>query len=295
MNKNWLNYHHLYYFWLLSKEGSFTKVALKLSIAQSAVSGQINQLEEALDLSLINRTNKRKPIFTEEGKKVLEYANNIFETGDELLQWANTGNTKKESVIRIGALSGLSRNFQFEFIKPALHMPNLKIEVMTGDQSKLVKLLSEHSLDLFLSSHNVSAEGRTTFFSHVLYTSPLVFVISKKGLKGKKDLFSQLAKKRVFLPGKNFEARPELDAFLDSTKINFDVAGEIDDIALLRILAIQSDEIVAIPEMGIKNELKSKELIILENKNRIFQKFYAITRSKKMPSKMISSLINQFK
>lgn len=295
MNKNWLNYHHLYYFWLLSREGSFTKVAEKLSIAQSAVSGQINQLEESLGLSLIDRTNKRKPIFTEEGKKVLEYSNNIFETGDELLQWANRGIIKKESIVKIGALSGLSRNFQYEFIKPALKIQNLKIEVITGDQSKLTKLLSEHSLDLFLSSHNVSSEGRTTFFSHVLYTSPLVFVISKKALDGRKNLDSQLAKKKLFLPGKNFEARPELDAFLDSKKYNVDVAGEVDDIALLRILAIESNEIVAIPEMGIKNELKSKELVILEGENKIFQKFYAITRSKKIPNKIISTLIGQFK
>ena len=116
MNTKWLNYHHLYYFWLLSKEGSFTKVAEKLAIAQSAVSGQINQLEESLGMSLIDRSNKRRPIFTEEGKKVLDYADNIFETGEELLQWARTGSTQKELIIKIGALSGLSRNFQYEFI-----------------------------------------------------------------------------------------------------------------------------------------------------------------------------------
>ena len=295
MNNKWLNYHHLYYFWLLSKEGSFTKVAEKLSIAQSAVSGQINLLEETLGLSLIDRTNKRKPIFTEEGKKVLEYAENIFETGEELLQWANTGSTQKELVIKIGALSGLSRNFQYEFIKPTLKIPHLKIELITGDQSKLTKLLSEHSLDLILSSHNVVSDGRTTFFSHVLYTSPLVFALSKKGLKGSTNLIDQLAKKRIYLPGKNFEARPELDAFLDSRKSPINVAGEIDDIALLRLLAIQSNEIVAIPEMGILNELKSKELIILKNENKIFQRFYAITRSKKTPNKIITQLINQFR
>lgn len=295
MKSKWLNYHHLYYFWLLSKEGSFTKVANKLSIAQSAVSGQINLLEETLGLSLIDRTNKRKPLFTEEGKKVLNYADSIFETGEELLQWANTGSAQKDSIIRIGALSGLSRNFQYEFIKPTLKIPNLKIELTTGDQSKLTKLLSEHNLDLILSSHNVVADGRTTFFSHVLYTSPLVFVISKKGLKGKADLNEHLSKKRIYLPGKNFEARPELDAYLDHKKMRIDVAGEIDDIALLRLLAVQSNEVVAIPEMGVINELKSKEIVILKAENKIFQKFYAITRSKKIPNKTISMLINQFK
>ena len=139
------------------------------------------------------------------------------------------------------------------------------------------------------------SDGRTTFFSHVLYTSPLVFVISKKGLIGNLTLTHQLSKKRIYLPGKNFEARPELDAYLDSQNKTIQVAGEIDDIALLRLLAIQSNEIVAIPEMGIINELKAKELIVLKTENRIFQKFYAITRNKKSPNKTIQSLINQFK
>lgn len=295
MKTKWLNYHHLYYFWLLSKEGSFTKVANNLSIAQSAVSGQINQLEESLGLSLIDRTNKRKPTFTEEGKKILEYADSIFELGEELINWANSGNTQKEQIIKIGALSGLSRNFQYEFIKPILKNNHLKIELTIGDQSKLTKLLSEHNLDLFLSTHNIVSDHRTSFYSHVLYTSPLVFVISKKAFKGSSQLFDQLAKKRLFLPGKNFEARPELDAFLNQKNRPIDIAGEIDDIALLRLLAIQSNEIVAIPEMGIINELKSKELIVLKADHKIFQKFYAITRSKKNPNKIISMLISQFK
>ena len=290
---NWLNYHHLYYFWLLSQEGTFTKVAERLKIAQSAVSEQIHQLEQSLEISLLDRTNKRSPILTEEGIKVLEFAKTIFETGEELQHWAKVGQNKKETILKIGALSGLSRNFQFEFIKPILKTPNLKIEVTTGDQEKLTQMLKDHSLDLILSSHNVIADGRVTFYSHVLHSSPLIFVISKEIQTKNLDLKETLATKKIFLPGKNFEARPELDSFLEKLKCPFQIAGEIEDIALLRILALKSNNIVAIPKMGVINEIASKELKILDSKVKIAQKFYAITRQKRIPNSIISSLINK--
>lgn len=288
---NWLNYHHLYYFWLLSKEGSFTKVAERLSIAQSAVSGQILQLEDSLQMQLLDRTNKRNPILTEEGKKILEYASTIFETGEELQNWVRTGNTNKEVILRVGALSGLSRNFQYEFLRPAIMNENLKIEVTTGDQEKLVRMLREHSLDLILSSHNVVPDGRVTFYSHVLQSSPLIFVTSKKNKLKSKKLKDLLLTHRLFLPGKNFEARPELDSYLEKLKIPLSIGGEIEDIALLRLIALKSDAIVAIPKMGVLNELDSKELVVLDANIQIGQKFYAITRQKRIPNKLIGDLI----
>jgi LysR family transcriptional activator of nhaA len=290
---NWLNYHHLYYFWLLSKEGTFTKVADRLKIAQSAVSGQILQLEESLEMSLLDRSNKRRPVLTEDGRKILEYANTIFETGEELQNWARTGSNKKDTTLKIGALSGLSRNFQFEFIKPILTNPNLKIEVTTGDQEKLIKMLKDHTLDLILSSHNVVADGRITLFSHVLHSSPLIFVTSKKNKIKNKKLKDALSTRRIYLPGKNFEARPELDSFLEKLKSPYQVAGEIDDIALLRLLALKSNDIIAIPQMGVINELTSKDLIIFDSNAKISQKFYAITRQKRIPNSLISFLISK--
>ncbi|MGZ3798463.1 MAG: LysR family transcriptional regulator, partial [Pseudobdellovibrionaceae bacterium] len=169
-----INHHHLFIFWNLAKYGTFIRTAEELSIAQSAVTLQIKNLENILGLELIDRSNKRKPLITEAGRKVLEYADSIFETSFELLKWAKQGELAKKQVLRVGALSGLSRNFQFQFLKPIIGSSHIKIEITTGDQDKLVKLLREHSLDLILSSHNISIEGKSTFHAHVLTKSPLV-------------------------------------------------------------------------------------------------------------------------
>lgn len=290
-----LNYHHLYLFWTLSKEGTFTKTAEKLSIAQSAVTSQIKSLEEILGLILIDRTNRRKPILTEEGKSVLEFANSIFEAGDELLKWAKQGTHQKKQVLRIGAISGLSRNLQFEFLKPILSLKGVRVEVTTGDQEKLIRLLKEHHLDLILSSHNVPADGRVTLHSNVLTTSPLVFVIKKSEKVRGAEIKDYLFQKPLCLPSRIFETRPEIDAYLDRFKFDKELLGEIDDIALLRIFAIKSQAIVVIPEMGIRGEIESGEVHVIAKPKGLEQKFYVISRQKRSRNPIAEMLIEKMK
>lgn len=286
-----LNYHHLFLFWIFTQEGTFTKTANRLSIAQSAVTAQIKNLEDLLGLALIDRKNRRKPILTEDGKSVLEFANSIFETGDELLKWAKLGVQGKAQVLKIGALSGLSRNLQFEFLKPIIGLENIRIEVVTGDQDKLVRLLKEHHLEIILSSHNVPADGRITLHSNVLTSSPFLFVIAKGQKIRGADLEGYLERKPLFLPSRNFEARPEIDAVLDRFKRSKAIRGEIDDIALLRILAIKSGALVVIPEMGIRSEIASGEVHVVAKPKGLEQKFYVISRQKRSRNPIAEMLI----
>ncbi len=285
-----LNHHHLYIFWTLARRGTFSKAAEALHIAQSAVTAQIKSLEGSLGFSLVDRSNKRKPTLTEEGRKVLDYAESIFATSQDLMNWAKGGEPAKVQTLRVGALSGLSRNLQFEFLGPAVGNSGVRIEVTTGDQDRLVRLLAEHSLDIILSSHNVPSNSRVPFHSHVLTSSQVVFVTRSERRLRRRPLEQWLRERRLFIPGKNFEARPELDAILDRiNKVN--LAGEIDDIALLRIFAVRSGAIVAIPKMGVKGELAAGELVCVGTTN-VKQKFYGITRQKKFPNRLIQELIS---
>lgn len=287
-----LNHHHLFIFWTFARTGTFTNAAKSLSIAQSAVTSQIKQLEDVLELRLIDRSNRRRPELTSDGRRVLDYADLIFESSQELLKWATKGEAPKANVLRIGAISGLSRNLQYEFLKPVLEDPSIKINVFTGEQENLVRLLKDHSLDAVLSSHNVRSDGKISFYSHVLTSSPLVFVTrAEKRLKKTGALAHRLEEKPLFLPGPGFEIRPELDAYLEGLKSPFRVAGEVDDIALLRIIALRSNAVVAMPEMGVKGDIQKKDLVVLARVSGIEQRFYAITRQKRVPNKTIEELI----
>lgn len=289
-----LNHHHLYIFWIFGKTGSFTKTAEEIRIAQSAVTLQIKQLEDALGLLLIDRTNPRKPSLTSEGLRVLEYADSIFEFSRELINWATKGELPNQKTLRIGAISGLSRNLQYEFISPFVSQPEYKFYITTGDQKKLIDLLLEHSLDVVLTSRNIAHESAKQFYTHVLTTSPLVIVANSSfKLKSKASLQEKLSGQALFIPGNHFEAKPELDAFLEGFKNKIRIAGEIDDIALLRVLALKSGSLVAIPEMGISNEIKTGEVKVIHNIHKIEQKFYAITRHKLKPNDEIKYLIDK--
>jgi LysR family transcriptional regulator, transcriptional activator of nhaA len=287
---NRLNHHHLYLFWVFGKTENFTKAANHLSIAQSAVTSQLKLFEENLRLELIDRSNPRYPRLTEDGFKVLDYADAIFESSQELLNWASGGGVSKNRIIRIGALSGLSRNLQFLFMQPLIGREGTKFEVCTGDQKKIVQMLKDHQLDVVLTSQNVSTEKKSFLYSHVLTRSPLVFVIKKQ--KNKIDFLKAIKELGVFVPGENFEAKAELDAFLKKYPA-VSILGQIDDIALLRILAIKSNQIVALPEVGVVNEVKAGKIQVLKKIDNIEQRFYAITKLKRSIDKDVDFLIEK--
>lgn len=288
-----LNHHHLYIFWVFGKTASVTKTAQELAIAQSAVTAQLKQLEENLALQLIDRTHPRMPELTEAGTRILAYADSIFETSRELINWATKGALPRQRTLRIGALSGLSRNLQYEFLAPLLTEMDVRFTVTTGDQEKLVDLLRSHDLDVILSSHNVGAEKGVRFYTHVLTSSPVVFVIKHQKSAAKLD---ELVRKRgLFVPGAAFEARAELDAYLKERGWVEFVRGEVDDVALLRILSLRSGAVVALPELGVRSEVKNRELQVLERKASITQRFYAITRSRMAQHGEMDSLIKKFK
>jgi len=288
-----LNHHHLYVFFIFAKNLSFTKTAQQLLIAQSAVTSQVKQLEQTLNLELVDRTYPRKPQLTEAGHKVAEYADSIFESSRELINWATSGALPKKRMTRIGAISGLSRNFQYEFIEPLVNERNMKFEITTGDQENLLRQLGDHQLDVVLTSKNATTDSKINFHSHVIKTSPLVIVKKKKsGSRDLKNLDQLISENSIYIPGRNFEAKPELDAYLDKFK-SIHIAGEVDDTALLRVLAIKSDSAVVIPEMGIINEIISKEVTVVARLNKVIQKFYAITRQRRDPNPDVRFLIDR--
>lgn len=290
-----INYHHLYLFWSVAREGSFTKAAEKLRISQSAVTAQIQSLEAFLDTQLFDRSNRRKPILSEEGKRVLNYADPIFETGDELLKLLRNQGVGAVERLRVGALSGLSRNFQYEFLSPLNSLSDVALEVVTGDQEKLVRLLRDNSLELILSSHNVQHDGKAQFHSHVLASSPVVFVTSASARIKGGDLSAHLKARPLFIPGRSFEARPELDAFLNRQRPTPRVNGEIDDVALLRIFALKSKGVVAIPELGVRNDISAGDIKIIARPAGIEQRFYAISRQRRFNSPRVQDLVERMK
>ena len=114
-----LNYHHLRYFWAVAHEGNLTRAAERLYVSQSAVSVQIKQLERDLGHDLFERQGRRL-VLTEAGSIALDYANSVFDLGDELLLTLGSEEGTAHRVLHVGAAATLSRNLQIQFLQPLL-------------------------------------------------------------------------------------------------------------------------------------------------------------------------------
>jgi LysR family transcriptional activator of nhaA len=79
----WLNYNHLYYFWMVVREGGVVRAAEELTVSQPTVSAQLKDLEAALGHRLFDRVG-RGLVLTEAGRIAFNYANEMFSLGQEL-------------------------------------------------------------------------------------------------------------------------------------------------------------------------------------------------------------------
>ena len=130
MNLEQFNFHHLFYFWRVAKGGHLTRTAQELHVSQSALSAQIRQLEERLGEALFEREGRRL-VLTETGQLVLSYAENIFGLGQEMLGRLQGGGDGVQR-LRIGSVSTLSRNFQENWLRPALDNPAVMLSLESG-------------------------------------------------------------------------------------------------------------------------------------------------------------------
>jgi LysR family transcriptional activator of nhaA len=286
---DWLNYHHLYYFWTVGKLKSFTKAAEELRIAQSAVSLQVASLEDFLGKKLIVRSTSKKLTFTEEGQLVFSQAEEIFRQGKELIDGLKEGGLPTS--IRFAALGSLSKNLQIRLLRPILESAEVELTVDVGDANTLLLRLLGFHIDAILCDVPYPHSEEEPLLQREIAKEPYCFVARPQKLK--MALSDRLVKHGVYLPAKSNPATAEIENFLKSQKSKILIKGYIDDIALLRLLAIETDSVVAIPQIGAERDLKSKTLIKLHDFRALFQKFYLVVRQKGTRSSRIIKLLKQ--
>jgi len=162
-----LNYHHLYYFWRVASEGNLSRVAEQMHVSQSALSAQIKTLEASSNTRLFERQG-RSLVLTEKGRQVMRYAHDIFARGEELEAFLQRGEQAGSSVLRIGMISTLSRNFIDRLITPSLADPNVRLTLEAGTLDWLLAGLSKHQLDVVLTNGDVRGSDEQLWESRLL-------------------------------------------------------------------------------------------------------------------------------
>lgn len=276
MNIEQLNFHHLLYFWRVAKVGHLTQVANELHVSQSALSNQIRQLEERLGEALFKRTGRRL-VLTETGQIVLSYAENIFGLGQELLgrlQGSEAGMVR----LRVGSVATLSRNYQENWIQPLLADPTVTLTLESGMLEELLIRLLQHQLDVVLANEAVPADPDRPLHCRFLGSQDISLVGPAQTWRGRTlRMPEDLGGLEVALPGPRHAVRGQFDALCVAAGVTPRLRAEVDDMAMLRLIARDSGWLTVLPEVVVQDELRIGELVTVGRSSQLQENFYAIT------------------
>ncbi|MFM2242020.1 MAG: hypothetical protein RLZ97_875 [Verrucomicrobiota bacterium] len=290
---SFLNYHHLRYFRAIARQGSLTGAAGQLGIAQSALSVQLRQLEESLGQALFHR-EKKSLVLTEAGRIALDYAERIFQAGEEMVATLGHQSTLQRRMLRVGAVATLSRNFQLECLRPFVGRDDVELVLHSGALRELLGRLRAHTLDVVLSNHAVKRDAETPWHCHLLEEQPVALVGRKSRSRAKFRFPQDLETQPLLLPSADSELRAAFDLMLDKAGVRPVIAAEVDDMAMLRLLAREGAGLALVPPVVVKNELERGLLAIRHRIPEIRERFYAITPSRRFPNPLVGELLAGF-
>lgn len=283
-----LNYHHLRYFHAVAREGSLTRAAQQLNVSPSALSVQIGALEAQLGQKLFDRRG-RGLLLTEAGRIALAHAETVFRSGEELLSTLKGLAPGQRQVLRVGAVATLSRNFQLGLLRPLLGQPEVGLEITSGGFEELLARLEAHALDLVLANQPATIGAESEWQNTLVADQPVSLVGRQRAtpLRFPEDL----ATEALVLPGRGSTLRAGFDRLMDEAGITPRVLAEVDDMAMLRLLARESGAVTLVPPVVVVDELEAGVLVEHCRLPQLHEAFYAITRRRRFPNPLLRLVV----
>lgn len=285
-----LNYNHLRYFWAVAHEGGLTRAAGRLNLSQSALSVQIQKLEHQVGHALFERVGK-KLVLTEAGRIALDYADTVFKAGDELMTTLRGQPLASRQVLRVGALTTLSRNFQLEFLRPLVGRPDVELIVRSGNMRDLLAQLEAHAIDVVLANSAAPRDARSSLRNHLLAEQPVSLVGRPRPGQRRFRFPDDLQTEPILLPSLDSDIRVAFDRLLELAGIRPTILAEVDDMAMLRLLAREREGVTLVPPIVVRDELKSRVLVERYRIAEVTETFYAIIQKRRFPNRLLAELL----
>ena len=287
-----INLHHLRYFRAIAHEQGLARAAERLHVSPSALSVQLRLLEERLGHALFERRGRRL-VLTEAGRVALEHADTIHAAGEELLATLQGRPRGRVSVLRVGSVATLSRNFQLLLLRPLLARDDVQIRLESGRLRELLLHLGAHQLDVVLVNEAVPRDAAQGWRSTRIAQQPLAIVSAPgKGRKPPPLAFPQgLHEQPLLLPGGDHAVRAAFDALLADAGVRPRVLAEVDDMAMLRLLARETGALTLVPPVVVQDELAARTLVERCSIPQIQERFYAVTAERRFPHPLLQLLL----
>jgi LysR family transcriptional activator of nhaA len=288
----WLNYHHLLYFWLSAREGSVTAAAKKLRLAQPTVSEQIRQLEEAIGRPLFERKG-RGLMLTETGRTVLDYAEEIFGLGRELLDVLEGGRPERRRKLVVGLTDALPKLVVHRLLAPALglHEP-LQLVCREERIERLLAELSIHAIDMVLSDSPLT-DSTARAFNHLLGESTVSFFAGPKLARRLKGRFPRsLDGAPMLVPTAGSPLRVALESWWRASGIEPLIVGEFDDPALASAFGKAGAGVFTAPT-AIEAEVKKQfGVSVVGRIDAIRERYYVISTERRIRHPGVAAVVS---
>ena len=291
---DWLNYHHLLYFWVVASEGSVTAACERLHLAQPTISSQLKKLEKSMGRKLFERSG-RGIVLTETGKLVFDYADEIFSLGRELTEILSGQQPDRPLRFAVGVPDVLPKLITFRILEPVLNMPeSVRLVCVEGIFDDLLLDMAAHRLDLVLSDSPAHPSSNIRVFNHPLgQCSVSVLGTPQQARKLRRGFPDSLNGEKVLLPTRNTVLRRSLDQWFDSKGIQPSVVAEFQDSALTKTFGQAGLGVFFAPsaiEEGICQQFKVQVAGRLDD---VCERFYAISPERKIKHPAVEELTNE--
>lgn len=291
-----LNYHHLRYFWTVAKEGSFRRASEKLRVSQPSMCTQIKVLEASLGEALF-RPSGRSLELTEFGQLIHGYAEEIFTLGSEILRATKQAPCVRALRLHVGIVDSFPKLMSYEILRPVLdHQPPVRLTCHEGKLADLVSQLSTHRIDVVLSDESVSPGSAGKVFNHLLGSSEITFCAMPGLARSLKGRFPKnLDDAPALLPTQNCSLRRDLEKWFQAAGIQPRVVAEFEDAGLTKIVATSGSGFIAVPTVVVSEAIERYGFVPIGRTKEVETQFYAITAERRFTHPAILAITRNLK
>jgi LysR family transcriptional activator of nhaA len=280
---SWLNYHHLFYFWTVAREGTIARACTQLHLTQPTISGQLRSLEKTLGAKLFDRVG-RHLVLTDTGRVVYGYADEIFSLGRELQDTLQGRSAARPLRLLVGIANTLPKEIAYRLLEPATRLPEpVQLVCEHGMPDVLLTRLAVNALDVVLADAPVSPTTKVRVFNHLLgecgvaiMGTPMLAATYRRGFP------RSLEGAPFLLPPENTALRRSLEQWFEASGIRPLVRGEIADPGLLKIFGQHGAGLFAVRAAVERETQHHYKVRLVGRVESIRERFYALSVERKL-------------
>jgi LysR family transcriptional activator of nhaA len=290
----WLNYHHLYYFWVIATEGSIARASTRLRLGQPTLSTQLKHLEDSVGRPLFDRRNRRL-VLTDAGRIALQYASEIFRMGSEMVEAIQDRAPRGgKTHVQIGALDSVPKHLTLKLTEAAYHVGPCTVSILEGKGDELLRELQAHRLDLVLANAPPALDELGRLSVRPIGRIPISVYGAPKFKTLIKRFPESLSGQNFVLPTYHSKLRHDLEHYFRIARISIVPIAETQDSSLQKLMGSSGLGLIPLAESEATELVREKSLVKIGKLDNVAEEFWLITTARKVENPIAAQLAKTF-